>query len=353
MHVLWWPIGRNAHPHTTNHPPPTRFLAHSIHGTPSRAPPTWRAVPTVTGETLRETLYHVCDEGFAKVCERERVWRRDGVQTPPPQPLPPPTTPTDTLDHTHTHTQITINRPHRRNAFTPRTVAELAAAFSAARDDPRVGAIILTGAGDAAFCSGGDQGVRGPAGYVDEGGTPRLSVLDLQVQIRRTPKPVLALVKGYAVGGGNVLQVCCDLTIAADNAIFGQSGPKVGSFDGGYGCAALARIVGVRKAREIWYLARLYDAQEALAMGLVNAVVPLAEADAEAAAWCREMTANSPTALRVLKASLNALDDGAAGLQELAGNATLLFYGSEEGAEGRRAFAARERPDWGKFPRRP
>lgn len=274
---------------------------------------------------------------------------------PPPRPSPQKTLPPHTLSAppTSIHKQITINRPHRRNAFTPRTVAELSACFSAARDDPAVGAIILTGAGTDAFCSGGDQGVRGPAGYVDEGGTPRLSVLDLQVQMRRTPKPILALVKGYAVGGGNVLQVCCDLTIAADNAVFGQTGPKVGSFDGGYGCAALARIVGVRKAREIWYLARLYTAQQALAMGLVNTVVPLADADAEAAAWCREMVANSPTALRVLKASLNAIDDGAAGIQELAGNATLLFYGSEEGAEGRRAFKAREKPDWGRFPRRP
>ena len=195
--------------------------------------------------------------------------------------------------------------------------------------------------------------MRGPAGYVGDDGVPRLSVLDLQVQMRRTPKPILAVVKGYAVGGGNVLQVCADLTLAADNAVFGQTGPKVGSFDAGYGCAALARIVGVRKAREIWYLARLYTAPEAAAMGLVNAVVPLASIDGEAAAWCREMVANSPTALRMTKAALNAIDDGAAGLQEMAGNATLLFYGSGEGGEGRRAYAARERPDWSKYPRRP
>lgn len=252
--------------------------------------------------------------------------------------------------------KITIDRPHSRNAFTPRTIAELSCCFSDARDDPRIGVVILTGAGDEAFCSGGDQRVRSErgGGYVDErDGVPRLSVLDLQVQIRRLPKPVVACVKGYAVGGGHVLQVCCDLCVAADNAVFGQTGPKVGSFDAGYGCSALSRIVGQRRAREIWLMARLYDAREAETMGLVNKVVPLAQAEAEAVSWARQMNRNSPTALRLLKSALNAVEDGAAGLQQLGGDATLLFYQSEEGAEGRRAFVERRRPDFERFGRLP
>jgi len=321
----------------------------SIHGRPSRSPAAWRPHATAGGLTLEDVLYDKCDEGFVKAREGGGGGARAGAScvaspprppsTGPPPPPPPP--------------QITINRPHRRNAFTPRTVAEMAACLADARDDGRVRAVILTGAGTAAFCSGGDQAVRGPAGYVGGDGVPRLSVLDLQVQIRRLPVPVLAAVAGYAVGGGNVLQVCCDLCLAADNAVFGQTGPKVGSFDGGYGCTALARIVGQRKAREVWMLARLYSAREALEMGLVNKVVPLADLETEAVAWCRSIAANSPTALRVCKAALNAADDGAAGLQEMAGNATLLFYGSEEGGEGRAAYGERRKPDWRRFERRP
>ena len=231
--------------------------------------------------------------------------------------------------------RLTINRPAVRNAFRPETVAELAAALADARDDGAIATIILTGSGTEAFCSGGDQGARGHAGYVGPDGVPRLNVLDLQTQIRRTPKPVVAMVAGYAVGGGHVLQVCCDLAIAAGNAVFGQTGPRVGSFDAGYGASALARLVGQRKAREIWFLARLYGAAEAQAMGLVNAVVPLSDLEATTVAWCREMGRNSPTALRVMKAALNAVDDGGAGLQELGGNATLLFYQTEEGSEVR------------------
>ncbi|NUS71794.1 MAG: 1,4-dihydroxy-2-naphthoyl-CoA synthase [Corynebacteriales bacterium] len=249
--------------------------------------------------------------------------------------------------------KITINRPEVRNAFRPTTLFELTHAFNEARDNPEIGAIILTGAGDLAFCSGGDQRVRGDDGYKDANGIGRLNVLDLQVQIRRTPKPVVAMVAGYAIGGGHVLHVCCDLTIAADNARFGQTGPRVGSFDGGYGSGLLARMVGQKKAREIWFLCRQYDAQEALDMGLVNAVVPLAELERETVAWCREMLTHSPLAMRMLKASLNAADDGLAGIQQLAGDATLLYYLSEEAQEGRDAYVNKRQPDFGKFPKRP
>jgi len=249
--------------------------------------------------------------------------------------------------------KITINRPEVRNAFRPQTVTEMKRAFDEARDDASVGVVILTGAGDKAFCSGGDQRVRGTAGYVDESGTARLNVLDLQRQIRTLPKPVVAMVAGYAIGGGHVLHMMCDLTIAADNAIFGQTGPKVGSFDGGYGASYMARIVGQKKAREIWFLCRQYDAQQALDMGLVNTVVPLADLERETVQWCREMLANSPMAIRCLKAALNADCDGQAGLQELAGNATLLFYMTEEGQEGKNAFLEKRAPDFRKFTRYP
>jgi naphthoate synthase len=249
--------------------------------------------------------------------------------------------------------KVTINRPEVRNAFRPQTVQELQKAFEAARDDADVGVIILTGAGTEAFCSGGDQRVRGHGGYVGDDGIPRLNVLDLQRQIRTLPKPVVAMVAGYAIGGGHVLHVVCDLTIAADNARFGQTGPKVGSFDGGFGSGYLARIVGQKKAREIWFLCRQYGAKEALEMGLVNTVVPLAELEAETVRWCREMLALSPIALRCLKAALNADCDGQTGLQELAGNATLLFYLTEEGKEGRQAFLEKRPPDFKKFPRLP
>jgi naphthoate synthase len=249
--------------------------------------------------------------------------------------------------------KITINRPEVRNAFRPTTLFELSDAFSLARDDPAIGVIILTGAGDKAFCSGGDQKVRGDDGYRDAHGVGRLNVLDLQVQIRRTPKPVIAMVAGYAIGGGHVLHVCCDLTIAADNAIFGQTGPKVGSFDGGYGSWLLASTVGLKKAREIWYLCRQYSAQEALEMGLVNTVVPVERLEEETVAWSREMLAKSPIALRMLKGALNAVTDGAAGMQQFAGDATMLFYMSEEAQEGRDAYVAKRPPDFAKFPRRP
>jgi naphthoate synthase len=249
--------------------------------------------------------------------------------------------------------KITINRPEVRNAFRPTTLFELSSAFSAARDDPGIGVIILTGAGGQAFCSGGDQRIRGDDGYVDSEGVGRLNVLDLQVQIRRTPKPVIAMVAGYAIGGGHVLHVCCDLTIAADNAVFGQTGPKVGSFDGGYGSWLLASTVGLKKAREIWYLCRQYSAQQALEMGLVNAVVPLDRLESETVAWSRELLAKSPLALRMLKGALNAVTDGAAGMQQFAGDATLLYYMSEEAQEGRDAYVAKRTPDFGKFPRRP
>ncbi|CAB4700033.1 unannotated protein [freshwater metagenome] len=254
--------------------------------------------------------------------------------------------------------KITINRPQLRNAFRPQTIIELIEAFHLARDNEDVGVIIFTGEGTEAFCSGGDISVRGDDGYLGDDklakkGIGRLNVLDLQVQIRRTPKPVVAMVAGWAVGGGHVLHVVCDLTIAADNAKFGQTGPMVGSFDGGYGAGLLAAHVGQKKAREIWFLTRQYDAQEALDMGLVNTVVPLAELEAETVSWSREMLRNSPLALRLLKASLNAADDGLAGVQQLAGDATLLFYMTEEGQEGRDAYKEKRDPDFGKFPKRP
>jgi naphthoate synthase len=254
--------------------------------------------------------------------------------------------------------KITINRPEVRNAFRPQTIIELKAAFDLARDNAQVGVIILTGQGEEAFCSGGDISVRGDDGYLGDDklsqqGVGRLNVLDLQIQIRRTPKPVVAMIAGWAIGGGHVLHVVCDLSIAADNAKFGQTGPKVGSFDGGYGSGLLAASVGQKKAREIWFLTRQYDAQEALSMGLVNTVVPLNELEAETVSWCREMLQNSPMALRLLKASMNAADDGLAGIQQLAGDATLLFYLSEEGQEGRDAYKEKRKPDFGKFPKRP
>ena len=264
--------------------------------------------------TFKDILYDKCDEGIAR---------------------------------------ITINRPNVRNAFRPLTVSELAQAFTDARDDSSIGVVILTGSGDKAFCSGGDQKVRGVGGYVDESGVPRLNVLDLQRQIRTLPKPVIAMVAGYAIGGGHVLHMICDLTIAADNARFGQTGPKVGSFDGGYGASYMARIVGQKKAREIWFLCRQYDAVQALEMGLVNAVVPLDKLEEETLKWCREILQNSPLALRCLKAALNADCDGQAGLQELAGNATLLYYLSEEGREGKNAFLEKRPPNFSKFPRFP
>ncbi len=251
--------------------------------------------------------------------------------------------------------KITINRPERHNAFRPTTLFELKDAFNAAQEDAEVGVIIFTGAGDRAFCSGGDQKIRGDDGYVDKS-TPhvgRLNVLDLQVQIRRCPKPVIAMIAGYAIGGGHVLHVCCDLSIAADNAVFGQTGPKVGSFDGGYGSWLLAETVGLKRAREIWYLCRQYDAQKALDWGLVNAVVPLAELETETVKWAREMLDKSPLALRMLKGALNAVTDGAAGMQQFAGDATLLYYMSEEAQEGRNAFKEKRTPDFGRFPRRP
>lgn len=249
--------------------------------------------------------------------------------------------------------KITINRPELRNAFRPKTVMEMMNALEDARNDDKTGVIILCGEGDKAFCSGGDQNIRGEAGYVDDQGVHRLNVLDFQRQIRTCPKPVIAMVAGYAIGGGHVLHMMCDLTIAAENAVFGQTGPKVGSFDGGYGASYMARIVGQKKAREIWFLCRQYDAWQALEMGLVNAVVPLEMLEMETIKWCREILANSPIAIRCLKAALNADCDGQAGLQELAGNATMLFYMSEEGQEGRNAFLEKRKPDFSKFPKRP
>lgn len=249
--------------------------------------------------------------------------------------------------------KITINRPEVRNAFRPLTVKEMQSALNDARDDEKIGVIILTGEGGLAFCSGGDQRVRGDAGYKDGDGTHRLNVLDFQRQIRTCPKPVIAMVAGFAVGGGHVLHLMCDITIAADNAIFQQTGPKVGSFDGGYGASYMARIVGQKKAREIWFLCRQYDAREALEMGLVNKVVAYDDLEQETVKWCKEILANSPMAIRCLKASLNADCDGQAGLQELAGCATMLFYMSEEGQEGRNAFLERRKPRFDEFPRRP
>ena len=254
--------------------------------------------------------------------------------------------------------KITINRPEVRNAFRPQTLFELAKAFDLARDNDQVGVIIFTGEGNEAFCSGGDINVRGDDGYLGDDalskkGIGRLNVLDLQVQIRRTPKPIIAMVAGWAIGGGHVLHVVCDLTIAADNSKFGQTGPMVGSFDGGYGAGLLAAHVGQKKAREIWFLCRQYDAQEALTMGLVNTVVPVNELEAETVSWAREMLRHSPMALRLLKAGLNAADDGLAGVQQLAGDATLLFYLTEEGQEGRNAYQEKREPNFNKFPKRP
>ncbi len=277
-----------------------------------------------------------------------------------PQPLPPEQwLPMGTyqdilLERTHDGiAKVTINRPHVRNAFRPETVTELQQAFAIVREDPEIGVVILTGAGREAFCSGGDQKVRGVGGYVGGDGTPRLNVLELQKQIRSLPKPVVAMVAGYAIGGGHVLHVICDLTIAADNARFGQTGPKVGSFDGGLGSSYLARIVGQKKAREIWFLCRQYGAEEALEMGLVNTVVPIDQLETETLTWCREMLAHSPLALRCLKAALNADCDGQIGLMDLAGDATLLYYMTQEAQEGRDAFVEKRKPDFSKFPRLP
>jgi naphthoate synthase len=254
--------------------------------------------------------------------------------------------------------KLTIARPEVRNAFRPQTLFELTDAFTAARDDPTVGVVILTGQGPDAFCSGGDQKIRGDDGYLGDDdvarqGIGRLNVLDLQVQIRRLPKPVVAMVAGYAIGGGHILHLVCDLSIAADNARFGQTGPKVGSFDGGYGASLLARTIGLKRAKEVWFLCRQYDAATALDWGLVNEVVPLAELERETVAWCRQMLSLSPMALRMLKGGLHAADDGLAGLQQFAGDATMLFYMSEEGQEGRNAFQEHRPPEFGRFPRRP
>jgi len=254
--------------------------------------------------------------------------------------------------------KITICRPEVRNAFRPQTLFELQDAFNRARDDDRVGVIIFTGEGDLAFCSGGDQRIRGDDGYlgddeVAQKGIGRLNVLDLQIQIRRTPKPVIAMVAGYAIGGGHVLHVVCDLTIAADNARFGQTGPRVGSFDGGYGSGLLARSIGQKRAREIWFLCRQYTAEEAYEMGMVNTVVPLEALEEETVAWCQEMLAHSPLAMRMVKASMNAADDGLAGIQQLAGDATLLYYQTDEAQEGRDAYVNKRRPDFDQFPKRP
>ena len=254
--------------------------------------------------------------------------------------------------------KITINRPEKRNAFRPQTVTELIKAFDLARDDNEVGVVILTGKGDLAFCSGGDQSIRGDDGYmgddeVGQKGIGRLNVLDLQVQIRRLPKPVIAMIAGFAIGGGHVLHVVCDLSIAADNAKFGQTGPRVGSFDGGFGSSLLSRQIGLKRAKEIWFLARQYDAQTALEWGLVNAVVPLIDLEKETVKWAQEMLQHSPLSLRLLKASFNAADDGLAGVQQLAGDATLLYYMSDEAQEGRDAYKEKRAPDFGKFPKRP
>lgn len=279
----------------------------------SSAPP---AVRWQSAGSYQDVLYETCDEGIAR---------------------------------------ITINRPEKRNAFRPRTVVELCDAFARVRDNPSLGVVLFTGAGPAAdggwaFCAGGDQSVRGDGGYVDEAGLPRLNVLDLQRQIRSMPKVVIALVAGYAIGGGQVLHLLCDLSLAAENAVFGQTGPRVGSFDGGFGAGFLARVVGQRKAREIWFLCRRYSAQEALAMGLVNAVVPLERLQQEGVAWAREVMANSPTAIRCLKAAFNAETDGLAGIQELAGQATHLFYRTSEGQEGRDAFLEKRQPNFSEAP---
>lgn len=254
--------------------------------------------------------------------------------------------------------KITINRPEKRNAFRPQTVTELIKAFDMARDDDEVGVVILTGKGDLAFCSGGDQSIRGDDGYmgddeVAQKGIGRLNVLDLQVQIRRLPKPVIAMIAGFAIGGGHVLHVVCDLSIAAENAKFGQTGPRVGSFDGGYGSSLLSRQIGLKRAKEVWFMARQYDAKTALEWGLVNSVVPLVDLEKETVKWAKEMLQHSPLSLRLLKASFNASDDGLAGIQQLAGDATLLYYMSEEAQEGRNAYKEKRKPDFGKFPKRP
>jgi len=249
--------------------------------------------------------------------------------------------------------KITINRPEVRNAFRPQTVVEMSEALSDAREDESIGVIILTGEGKKAFCSGGDQKIRGDAGYKDTKGVNRLNILDFQRQMRTCPKPIIAMIAGFSIGGGHILHLLCDISIAADNAIFGQTGPKVGSFDGGYGASYMARIIGQKKARELWFLCRQYNAEEALDMGLVNKVVPYEQLETETVQWCNEILANSPMAIRCLKAALNADCDGQAGLQELAGNATMLFYMSEEGQEGRNAFVEKRKPDFSKFPRRP
>mmetsp|Transcript_35460 Transcript_35460/g.100402 ORF Transcript_35460/g.100402 Transcript_35460/m.100402 type:complete len:338 (-) Transcript_35460:491-1504(-) len=285
-----------------------------IHDEVPKAPADWQRIDSVAKEVLQEVRYEKAVEGVAK---------------------------------------ITINRPHRRNAFTPLTNIEISRCLTDARDDPAIGVIILTGEGTMAFCSGGDQKVRGQGGYVGSDGVPRLNVLDLQVQIRRLPKPVVAMVAGYAVGGGHILHMVCDLTIAAENAVFGQTGPKVGSFDAGYGSSEMARLVGPKKAKEMWFLARLYSAEEAQRMGLVNKVVPLAQLEEETLVWCREMLRNSPTALRLVKAAINATDDGAAGMQVMGGDATMLFYQSEEGNEGRMSYIEKRKPDFRKFKRLP
>ena len=254
--------------------------------------------------------------------------------------------------------KITINRPEKRNAFRPQTVTELIKAFDMARDDNEVGVVILTGKGDLAFCSGGDQSIRGDDGYIGDDevaqkGIGRLNVLDLQVQIRRLPKPVIAMIAGFAIGGGHVLHVVCDLSIAAENAKFGQTGPRVGSFDGGYGSSLLTRQIGLKRAKEVWFMARQYDAKTALEWGLVNSVVPLVDLEKETVKWAKEMLQHSPLSLRLLKASFNASDDGLAGIQQLAGDATLLYYMSEEAQEGRNAYKEKRKPDFGKFPKRP
>ncbi|KAG0492794.1 hypothetical protein HPP92_005910 [Vanilla planifolia] len=287
----------------------------SVHGEVSTAAALWKPVQSDSLKNFTDILYEKADgEGIAK---------------------------------------ITINRPERRNAFRPQTIKELIRAFDDARDDSSIGVVILTGKGTEAFCSGGDQALRNSDGYADFESFGRLNVLDLQAQIRRLPKPVIAMVAGYAVGGGNVLHMVCDITIAAENAIFGQTGPKVGSFDAGYGSSIMSRLVGPKKAKEMWFLSRFYSAYEAESMGLVNIVVQLDKLELETLKWCREILRNSPTAIRVLKSALNAVDDGHAGLQELGGNATLIFYGTKEAEEGKTAFMERRRPDFSKFPRRP
>jgi naphthoate synthase len=250
--------------------------------------------------------------------------------------------------------KITIDRPEVRNAFRPQTVRELSQAFTIAREDPEVGVIVFTGEGELAFCSGGDQRVRGDTGYEDgTSATGRFDITDFQIQLRRTPKPVVAMVAGYAIGGGHVLHLCCDLTIAADNARFGQTGPRVGSWDGGFGASLMRDLIGPKRAKEMWLLCRQYDAQQAYEMGLVNTVVPLADLEAETVKWCREMLSLSPFALRLVKSSFNAHEDGYTGLQQLAHDANLLFYASDEAKEGREAYKAKRKPDFGQFPRRP